>query len=203
MNDFTNQLVLLQPPGIGLPTEPDSGWYQLLAGLAAEFERIDGRSADLTKEITLQPGAIELLDEWEDALGINDDPIVPTDPDDRRNNVVAKLSAIGGQTPAYFVGLAERFGVDAVITEMRPFEMGVHGMGDPIGGSEWRHVWKFTTVSEVSDAMAASITAAVERYKPAHTVVHFQFSFLLAANSADLFNQIMNYSLPDAVGSLA
>ncbi|CUR45496.1 FIG121501: Prophage tail protein [Alloalcanivorax xenomutans] len=203
MNDFTNQLVLLQPPGIGLPTEPDSGWYQLLAGLAAEFERIDGRSADLTKEITLQPGAIELLDEWEDALGINDDPIVPTDPDDRRNNVVAKLSAIGGQTLAYFIGIAQRFGVKTSTVEERPFEMGVHGMGDPVGGDEWRHVWSVLTTDVVSSDVRAILERAINRYKPAHTVALFDYRLDSVGPSTDALHNIINFGLPGAVGSLS
>lgn len=176
MNNYGQQLQQLQPPGMALPSDPDSAWVALLDGIAAEFSRIDGRTKQLETEITLQDGAEELLDEWESVLAVEDQcGEVSSDKGERLAGIRSRLSAVGGQTSAYFIGLIEKFGFDVAIQEETPFEMGVNGMGDPVGGSEWRHVWRIFFAKVPNADLRHAIECTIHRYKPAHTAVLFEY----------------------------
>lgn len=175
MTRYRDQLVALQPPGVALPTEPDSNWGKLLSALAEEFERFHGRMDTLTVEVLLHSGE-ELLDDWERALGlpdrcVRDNP--PTDPDLRRQRIRAKLAETGGQSESYFIGLAAQLGLSAEIITFDPFEMGVSGMGDPVGGGEWRYVWQMNFPGTPDPERLALIQCIVSEAAPAHTQVLF------------------------------
>lgn len=173
MNRYTQQLVALQPPGSALPTEPSSNWVQLLDGLAQEYDRLHQRLDVLSLEVLLQGGE-EMLDQWEQALGLPD-PCAPaiTDPDLRRQRIRTKLAETGGQSEAYFIDLAAQLGLSASITTFEPFEMGVSGMGDPVGGGEWRLVWQLNFPGNPDPERVALIKCIVSEAAPAHTQVLF------------------------------
>lgn len=203
MNNYSQQLQQLQPPGMALPSDPDSAWVALLDGIAAEFARIDGRTQQLETEITLSDGTVELLAEWERVLGLPDDCMaIPADPADRLAVIRSRIAAAGGQTPQYLIGLIETLGVSATIVEEEPFEMGRHGMGDPIGGSEWRHVWRYVTADDVPAELRDVIRCTVDRHKPAHTVATAEYRLDTVGPSSSTFHELMNTGLPAAVGSL-
>lgn len=203
MNNYGQQLQQLQPPGMALPSDPDSAWVALLDGIAAEFARIDGRTKQLETEITLSDGTVELLAEWEHVLGLPDDCMaIPADPADRLAVIRSRIAAAGGQTPQYLIGLIETLGVSATIVEEEPFEMGRHGMGDPVGGSEWRHVWRYETLDEVGSNIRKVIQCTVDRHKPAHTVASADYRLDLISGSSDSLFEILNTGLPESIGGL-
>jgi len=177
MNNYGQQLQQLQPPGMALPSDPDSAWVALLDGIAAEFARIDGRTKQLETEITLSDGAVELLAEWERVLGLPDDCMaIPADPADRLAVIRSRIAATGGQSPEYLIGLVAKLGIRAAIDPKSPFEVGVNQMGDPVGGSEWRHVWTLRTINYPDAALQTAIKCIINRHKPAHTVALFEFN---------------------------
>lgn len=173
MDRYTEQLIQLQPPGIGLPTDEDSHWVKILAGTAQEYERIHGRIDDLANEVQLLSGT-ELLSEWEAVLGLPD-PCAPppTDPDLRRQRIRAKLAETGGQSAAYFIGIANALGITVDITQWQPFEIGISGMGDPVGGGEQTLVWQMNFLGTPDAERVALIKCIVSRAAPAHTLVLF------------------------------
>jgi len=140
--NYQQQLIQLQPRGRALPAELDSTWGRLLKGIGVEFSRIHGRMDTLVAEVLLKETS-ELLDDWETSVGLPGKcaPAAVSDAA-RLERIIGKLAEIGGSTPEYFIGIAARYGITIVLDEDEsPFEMGVHGMGDPVGGDEWRYVW--------------------------------------------------------------
>lgn len=177
MNKYTQQLLALQPPGRALPTDPDTNWVKLLDALAAELLRVDGRLTDLTNELTVNDAAIEMLADWERVLGLPDPCApAPTDPVIRRARIRAKLSSVGGQSRAYFLNVLFQLGVVASIDEMQPFEMGISGMGDGVGGGEWANTWQVNVPGNVDADTQALLKCVINQLKPAHTAVLWSFN---------------------------
>lgn len=171
-----DEMVAGQPPGRALPTDKDSWWVRLLAGLAVEFSRIRGRVDDMRRE--LNPATTsELLSEWEGIFVLPDhctNGITLTEPE-RLARLRAKVAAIGGQSRAYFILLAQRMGLEIEIEEPEPFYCGTHGCGDPIGGLEWRFSWIVHAPSHPSPALRTLFECAFITLKPAHTIVAFSY----------------------------
>ncbi len=174
---YVDQLIALQPPGRALPTQPDSNWVKLLAALSAELQRVDDNAQQLVEEITVGDLAIEMLGEWEDALGLPD-PCAPspTDPAIRRARIHAKLASIGGQSKRYYIDVIAKLGYSIGIETFDPFEMGVSGMGDGVGGNEWANVWQVNVPGDVPDDIRALIECVIHQLMPAHTVVMFGYN---------------------------
>lgn len=103
-------LIALMPRGIVWNTEPGSGWWKLLDALAAGFSRLNDAADKLLVEANPRT-TYELLPDWERALGLPDlcgsaDLSVA----DRRAAIIARLTAVGGATPAYLIQQAEAMG---------------------------------------------------------------------------------------------
>jgi len=105
---------------------------------------------------------------------------------ERRADVVAKLTAQGGSSKAYFQALAEAMGYSIEIDEFRPFVAGLSRCGAVLGGAHAvRHIWRvrvtgprFTPfragASQCGDllgkiARADDLECKLKRLKPAHT----------------------------------
>lgn len=96
----------------------DSNFRQLLRGLAGELFTAQGYLCTL--EVEYFPDATVLfIEEWERALGIPDECFPGTGSiDDRRRDVVVKLSALGVQTATDFEELALVFGKVVTVTPL-------------------------------------------------------------------------------------
>lgn len=107
--------------------------HPMFLGLAVEFARIFDRGQDfLNKE--LYPGtADEMLTDWEQLLGLPDE-CTPEGLDvaGRRQQVLQKMSTLGGASPAYFQDLASLSGFNAIVTNYRPFRVGTSRVGEPL-----------------------------------------------------------------------
>jgi uncharacterized protein YmfQ (DUF2313 family) len=105
---------------------------KLLQPAAAELARVDAIATGLVCEC--DPLATEaLLEDWERLLGLPD-PRLGIDPSDieaRRAMVWAMLGR-GGQSRAYFEGLAAKLGITAEVIEFRPAVAGGASAGDPL-----------------------------------------------------------------------
>lgn len=191
--DYVTQLFLLQPPGAALPKEEDSDWGRLLQGIALEYDRIEGRSADLVRESDPR-AASELLEDWERAYGLPD-PCIPAGAtlQERRAALVARLTDVGRQDLAYYYDLAARLGYDVDIEEFHPFLCCESECGGPdmCGPEESRHWWDITVygprlvlfrcgestpVERLGDWRSAEdLECIVRRDALAHTLVTFTY----------------------------
>lgn len=169
----------------------DAEFSKWLKALAIEYSRIDDRMSKLIDETdprTMQ----EMLIEWEDYLDLPDSCIGQVETvQQRRETVQNILTSVGGQSRAYFIGIAESLGFPgATITEYDPYTVD-ETVDAPIYGAEWAHAWKlgapaaivnqFTVESVVDESLGETapstrLECVTNKYKPAQTVALFEYT---------------------------
>ena len=116
--DHTNALADYLPGGklFAAKNIKDSNFRQLLRGIAGEMFNAQGYITTLNQEYL--PDETNLfLNEWEQALGIPDDCFSGSGTnDERRRDILVKLTALGVQTVADFEQLAVVFGITVTVT---------------------------------------------------------------------------------------
>lgn len=190
--DYLAQLQALLPPGPAWPKDADATLTRLLGALAAELARVDGRAQQLVEEADPRTVA-ELFADWERVAGLPDTCAQAFGGDQtmaqRRAALVARLTTLGGQSPAYFIGLAAALGYAITITEFR-----AHCVNDdvehPLYDTAWNFAWQvnaalntitdITVDSTVEDPLAvwgnALLECVIKRLKPAQTAVLFSYN---------------------------
>lgn len=191
-SDYQQLLFALLPQGAVWPRDPDSTLGRTLAALAEELARVDARALDLLDEADPRT-AYELLPDWEKTCGLPDACAgLGASLQERRAAVVARVTHRGGQSPAYFQGLAASLGYAATVSEHQPFRAGQGRAGDPVYGPDWIFAWRVTTAQTAPRALfRAGQSAAGERLAswgleplecavraaaPAHTHVIFSYT---------------------------
>lgn len=143
--DYLNLLQGLLPLGAAWPRDPESVLTKLLSAFAVELARLDQRADDLLEEADPRT-TFELLTDWERVAGLPDTCTGEADTlEQRRQELLQRLTGLGGQSRQFFIDLAERLGYPGVtIEEFQPFVCGVSELGvDPLnGGDEVRFNWK-------------------------------------------------------------
>ena len=130
------QLRRTLPKGALWEAAPGSVMFARLLAAADEVLRLYGRTADLRNQA--HPGeADELVDEWEAEYGLQGEGTLTQ----RRAALTAKYRAVGGQSPQYYIDVAAGLGLVITIEKTRPFYLGTHGCGDPVGEIEWAFTW--------------------------------------------------------------
>lgn len=187
------QLRQLLPQGPAWDMERLPELAQVLEGLSIELARVDGRIVSLYAE--MDPASVtELVPDWEQVMGLPD-ACLGDSPSfgDRQLSVRQRLTAIGAQTPAYFVSIAKGEGYpDATITQHRAPRFGGARFGSAHFGTwQVQFMWTLNTggrqrlgrrfgVSYWGERFGANPGSALEclirRYAPAHTVVHINYS---------------------------
>lgn len=190
--DYLRQLQALLPPGPAWPRSDDALLTRLLGALAAELARVDGRAQRLVEEADPRTVA-ELFVDWERVAGLPDACAQAYGGEQtlaqRRVALVGRLTTLGGQSPAYFIGLAAALGYAITITEFR-----AHSVNDdaeyPLYDTAWNFAWQvnaalntiadITVASTVEDPIAAwgnaLLECVIKRLKPAHTAVLFSYN---------------------------
>lgn len=214
--DYGRQLGQLLPPGQAWSSNPDSNLKRLLRGFGESLARVHWRADQLDRE-TDPALAHELLERWETVLGLPDtcSGALEETLQGRRNAVLAKLFSTGGQSPAFFQGVAAALGFDISISEFRPFRAGLAAAGDPLTNGDWCHAWRVnapeTTVisfragqSVAGEPLQAwgndTLECKFDQLKPAHTVAIFGYGATEAETqflSADRLFYVANYVIPE------
>ena len=189
--DFTRALQNLMPRGPVWPTDPDSVLAQVIASLAPTWARHTLRDNYLLQD-AFPATAVELLPEWEAALGLPD-PCAGASPtlQGRQAQVVARLTGVGGQSIPYFIAYALKLGYTITVTEYTPFRMGCMTMGHRLGSADLAHTWSVNAplhtvtpfrmgVSGMGEPLESWGNAVLEcelnEVKPAHTLLSFIYS---------------------------
>lgn len=174
---------------------------QLLHAFAEEPARLDGRAVALLEEADPLT-ALELLPDWERAVGLPD-PCTPISDSvrERQLAVARRLAGIGGQTRDFFVELAALVGLEVEVEEFQPFAAGSLA-GDPAYDDDWRFAFAIVVLPESLQAVGAarvdiafftagqssagdplhsfgstSLECVVSRARPAHSEVIFIYQF--------------------------
>lgn len=190
---YRSQLQALLPPGDAWPRAVDATLTKLLDAIAEELARIDSRALNAVDESDGRM-ALELLADWERVCGLPDScsASMAITLQDRRGAVIAKLTALGGASRAYFIALAASMGYTIEIDEFRPFIAGLNRCGDILsGGHSVRYQWRvrvpnarYTSFrsgsSQCGDllgkiARAEDLECKLNRLKPAHTHLIFDY----------------------------
>lgn len=190
--DYRDEALALQPPGLALPLDPESTWGRLLAALGAAFARIEARSADLIDEADPRT-TYELLPDWERVAGLPDECSADIERtlQSRRDALQQRLTNRGGQTPAYFIQRAAQLGHDIEITETQISIAGVLRAGEELAADHAdRHAWTISLPIQTTYAYTAGVQVAGDRLgyyepsrveclfrriKPAHTLVLWHY----------------------------
>ncbi len=188
--DYRSALQALFPRGRVWPRDLDATQAATLGGLARAFARANGDAAALLVDAFPSTTA-ELLPEWESSLGLPDpcagvQPTVQT----RRAQVIARLTALGGQSVDYFISLAQALGYSITITQFAPSRFG-RAFGNPFGGAAWAHAWQVNVANYTiqsfrfgSDAFGEAFAAwggtvlqcELQAAAPAHTTINFNYT---------------------------
>jgi len=108
----------------------------------------------------------------------------------RQAAVAARFVGRGGQSVAYYTGVAAALGYQITITQFTSAVVGRARIGDPLNGAGWAHVWRVNApettvlVSRVGSARIGdrlrewgnnTLECALSRIKPAHTILQFAY----------------------------
>lgn len=178
---YARQLKQLLPPGKLWHLEFGTDTSNLMLGLAEELARVDARGLALIEESDPRT-ATETLAEWERMLGLPDEDIIeiPSTVEARRQAIISKLLQTGGQSRAYYIGLAAAAGYVVTIYDAygeELFRVNRNRVGDRLYGPAWAHTWLVTVQPPVGPALTTSeLERIIRRVAPAHTVVIFEYA---------------------------
>lgn len=188
IDQYLDNLRSLMPKGKAWARENEAGLTRLLRAFATPLMSVHNRAVDLIDEVDPRT-SVELLPDWERVCGLPD-PCSgqPESLAERRDQVVAKLAARGGQSIPFFVELASNLGYVVTITEFRPFRC-ISKCNDPLTQGDWRFVWQVNAPAETIRTMTvnsgcseplrtwgnAPLECNFNRLKPAHTKVIFTY----------------------------
>jgi len=191
-DDYVILLKRLLPSGLAWPREQTTYMHKLLEALSEEFARLDVRAGvDLINEMD-PTTTTELLPDYERLVELPDDlqTELSASLEQRRKDIVRKLTTGGGQAPAFFVEIAAAFGYTVTIEEYFPFRAGRNRCGYRCFDVDWIHHWGIRSDQSVTlyfragqnrcgDRLRTSqnqgLEAVINDAKPAHTVVHFLY----------------------------
>lgn len=190
--DYLAQLQALLPPGPAWSKDADAPLTRLLTGLSQELARVDGRALQLVEEADPRTVA-ELFADWERVAGLPDACAVAFGGDQtvaqRRAALVGRLATLGGQSAAYYVGLAAALGYAITVTEFKLHTVQCT-VNAPLYNGKWAFAWqvnaalntvrKFDTNSLVNEPLGvwgnALLECVIKRLAPAHTIVLFSYT---------------------------
>lgn len=159
---YRRLIAKLLPPGKAWEKVRDE---LLLQGMAVEYARVEARAADCLREIDPKQ-TVELLQDWEDLLGIPDEctPEGQTT-EERQTQIAQKLAAVGGLSASYYEFIAEQLGFDINVVDAHSFRVGrqrvgealtngvypdgVFRVGDRVGNELSKAGWRFYYIAEV------------------------------------------------------
>lgn len=163
---------------------------KLLLGFSEEFVRVRERMAALIVESDPRQ-TTELLPDWEAEFDLPSKCItVPQTEAERRAAIVGKLVNAGGQSVQFFIDQAAALGFTVTIEEAHGFRLGLDGMGDGVGGTDWNFVWYLHAEESVSQYLIVDGGAVgdqlvewgsempecvINALKPAHTHAIFTY----------------------------
>lgn len=177
--NYHDNIPRLLPKGQALKyRNGDSNISKFFRASADEQGRFNELVCTLFKELTALT-TTELMDEWWAEYGLPGgcgDPNTELTVDMRRDMLLTKLNAQGGQTPQYYIYLASLLGYDISIIEyVITYEYPVLQCGNPMCGSvlfclepyfEWGVV---VNGGEIGD----DLICMLETYKPYHTKIRY------------------------------
>ena len=134
--EYRKLLQSLLPKGAFWTRAEDSTLTELLNAFGDELARVEQRGIDLIDE-AFSDTITELLEEWEEDFDLPPAGFdLASTTEGRRNDISAKIIAVGQQNKEYFEEIAEALGYTITITEFEKSLVGIITIGDSIIASE-------------------------------------------------------------------
>ncbi|CAB3742479.1 hypothetical protein LMG24238_06888 [Paraburkholderia sediminicola] len=187
--DYLQALQTHLPRGRVWPRDPDAIQTAVLSGFTPCFAALTTRANYLLVD-AFPPSTFELLPEWESTLGLPD-PCAGEAPTTQQRvaQVVARLTATGGQSIAYFTAVAAALGYAITITQFVPSRFGKN-FGTLFGGTAWAFAWQVNAPTFTIAGLQFGgsfgtpfaswgnnvLQCELQRFAPAHTTVLFSYS---------------------------
>ncbi|WP_153159693.1 YmfQ family protein [Zoogloea sp. 1C4] len=169
-DDYRQQLAALLPRGLAWRPAPGGVFHRLLQAFGDTLARLHTYAAGLIDEADPRTTSA-LLADWERVAGLDAGMLSTAQ---RRAAVVAQLTAVGGQSAAYYVTLAAAMGYTASVTEYRPHTV-ESDVDYPLYTGDWAFAWRVRATANSGALPQSALEALIGRIKPAHTVVHFEY----------------------------
>ena len=185
------------PTGAAWSRDPDGGLMRWVQGCAEIWGDNAAAAALLLVTETDPRYTTALLGDWERAFGLPDPCLGSTvlSLPERRTALLNKLTIQGGQSRAFFIGVAAALGYAITITEFVPFQFGLSSFGGSHGqfaGPLVRFFWRVTITgprltrfqfgqssfgrdSFLEIVKAVDLECVFNRWRPAHTIVLFDY----------------------------
>lgn len=187
---YREMLYRLTPRGRAWSRERASTLYQKYSAIGQELERIDLRGVQLIEESDPRT-TVEMLEDWERALGIPDACTPPAlTLERRRSDIVARLTQQGSLSKQFLIDFALNLGFTITIDEFRPFRAGFSEAGDPLTNGDWVYTFLVHAPIETINYFSAGISqagdplanwgndfleCAINKRKPAETIALFAY----------------------------
>lgn len=173
--DFAKLFLGLLPRGRIWRSDQDSVEVQTITALMKTWERLQARANNLLID-AFPSTTVELLPEWEASLGLPDPCAgnVTLTIAQRQAQVVARLTARGGQGIPYFVAFIKALGwTPATITTFAPWRCGISCCADPLRGQAWAFAWQIAV--HLTGVPTAVLECEVRARAPANTIPIFVY----------------------------
>ena len=136
---YKELLINLLPKGKLWQPSDQPTFSDLLESAAQELCRVDDRRQQMLLEVDPRT-TFESLDTWEGVLGLPDECTPEGQTlDERRNQLVQKLTNIGGLSKSFYEFLGEQLGFDITVENRVNFVAGRARAGDPLTNYFDRH----------------------------------------------------------------
>lgn len=211
-DDYARQFLVLLPNGQAWPKILGSTLERATNGLSQEWGFVDRRAADLLEQESDPRKTIELLPDWERAWGLPDPCLQePLSIDARHTMLLQRMTMLGAQSRAWFIGIAASLGYTIEIGEYSPWICGISKCGQSgldshgiprwqIAHAEIRFYWKiFVNVARLTwfrcgagqcgvdphlrIGLATDLECIIGRWAPAHTMIIYDYSALATGGS--------------------
>lgn len=180
----------LQPRGLAWPMSSGSVWGRLYAAFSRLTVQVHATLVLLTRELDPR-SASQLLNEWEVFVGLPDEcTVAQSTESERRLAVHTRITATGGASAAYFIGIAEFLGyTGTTITEFPVSRFGRARFQARFYGRTWRHAWQMNVAASepvparfmdrfgvrFKQSAASILECRVGKLKPSHTKLLFHY----------------------------
>jgi uncharacterized protein YmfQ (DUF2313 family) len=177
MTDLVNQLIKLLPTGEAWSSSPTSNLYKTIALFAGAFTRAFA-FADYATTDTFPLTAADSIVDWQASVGLPDPLCPPLTTTQLRQQMIARVENLGGQSPEYFIEFAAKIGYTITITELACPRVGQAKVGlCQTNGPYGDFTWVVTVANATLNKFRASRNRAGDPLSSASSIAWLQYEF--------------------------
>ena len=169
---------------------------KLINSLAIEPCRIEDAGWAFLNDV-YPDTTVDLLPDWERLLRLPDECDLETEKtiEERQQRVLQVLTSRGGQSPNFYINLAQQFGFDIGVIDVidhTPFRAGIARAGERLTNGDWLYTFTIevpadaggltrfrasqsTVGDRLLNASNPTLECLIQKHKPAHTIALFAF----------------------------